>query len=100
MHIVGSLQTKIGYEVVFHTETWTGSPPIPLVATVEAPEGMRVVGGGFDIAEADVPAGWSANGYIEYSRPTSDGGAWETSAWTNGDQLAALTVWAVCVDAC
>lgn len=72
MKLTADLHASLDYQIVSYTSpSWDQdfgtTPPNPFHFAAAAPEGMRVVGGGFD-----------GVGYTPgYSRPSEDGMAWE-----------------------
>lgn len=93
--LLPALGFTLGYEVVSATTTYTES----VTATVSAPDGMKVVGGGWSDFYSDM------YNYVIGSHPSSDGGQWnvDVSYSAPGPPPAtsqSITVWAVCVSGC
>lgn len=94
MHLSAELKANLDYQIVSYStpnyEEFVNPPPTPLVVQVEAPGGMKVVGGGYHNPSNQYPIG--------SNRPIEDGAKWEVRF--EGPTFGVTTVYAVCVSAC
>lgn len=91
MQLTASLDYQVVSFVSDEYDDISNVATLPYHFEVEAPTGMKVVGGGF--------AGTYPMDGIIYSRPSSTGSKWEVGGSPNGFLNGRVTVYAICVSA-